>query len=355
MTRTKGRDVMASARHALGRRSFLAGAAALAATGARAQGFPNGPVKIVTSVGPGSSPDVCARVLADYLTRLWGQQVIVLNQPGGAGAVAIKAVAPAAPDGHTLYMSLATNFIALPELQKNFPLDVLRDFVPIGYVGDHPMVIAAGKELGVNTLPEFIALAKKRKGELNIAAGNRGSILHLTGEWLRSATGIDVTLVHYPSATQAITDILGRPRARHDRRGGRHARCDRGRPTQAARGRDAKPTAEFPRHPDCGRDHPELRGGRLAGADGAARARRPRSRTGSVTMCARSSRSRSSRNATRSSAPMSVRPRPNSSLRSSSSSSGSGGRSSPRRPRPCNSGEAAVRRSRARAAAARLA
>ena len=97
----------------------------------------------MTSVGPGSSPDVCARVLADNLTQLWGQQVIVLNQPGGAGAVAIKAVAPAAPDGHTLYMSLATNFIALPQLQKNFPVDVLRDFVPIGYVGDHPMVIAA--------------------------------------------------------------------------------------------------------------------------------------------------------------------------------------------------------------------
>jgi tripartite-type tricarboxylate transporter receptor subunit TctC len=135
--------------------------------------------------------------------------VIVLNQPGGAGAVAIKAVAPAAPDGHTLYMSLATNFIALPQLQENFPVDVLRDFVPIGYVGDHPMVIAAGRDLGVTTLPDLIALAKKRKGELNIASGNRGSILHLTGEWLRSATGIDVTLVHYPSASGAISDILG--------------------------------------------------------------------------------------------------------------------------------------------------
>jgi len=195
----------------IGRRSFLAGGAALAftANGARAQSFPSGPVKIVTSVGPGSSPDVCARVLADKLTQLWGQQVIVLNQPGGAGAVAIKAVAPAAPDGHTLYMSLATNFIALPQLQENFPVDVLRDFVPIGYVGDHPMVFAASRDLGVTTLADLIALAKKRKGELNVAAGNRGSILHLAAEWLRSATGIEVTLVHYPSASQAISDILG--------------------------------------------------------------------------------------------------------------------------------------------------
>src|SRR5215212_6545539 len=164
-------------RRRIGRRSFLAGSAALAftANSARAQSFPSGPVKIVTSVGPGSSPDVCARVLADKLTQLWGQQVIVLNQPGGAGAVAIKAVAPAAPDGHTLYMSLATNFIALPQLQENFPVDVLRD-------------------LGVSTLSDLIALAKKRRGELNFAAGNRGSILHLAAEWLRSATGIEVTL-----------------------------------------------------------------------------------------------------------------------------------------------------------------
>jgi tripartite-type tricarboxylate transporter receptor subunit TctC len=71
------------------------------------------------------------------------------------------------------------------------------------------MVIAASADLGVNTLPELIALAKRRKGELNIASGNRGSILHLTGEWLRVATEIDVTLLHYAAASQSITDLLG--------------------------------------------------------------------------------------------------------------------------------------------------
>src|SRR5262245_31143967 len=136
------------------RRTLLSGAAAgaMALTGrASAQSFPSGPVKIVTSVGPGAAPDVITRLFADHLTRLWGQQVIVLNQPGGAGAVAIKAVAPAPPDGHTLYMSLASNFIALPELQKNFPVDVLRDFVPIGFVGEHPLVISAAPAIGVST------------------------------------------------------------------------------------------------------------------------------------------------------------------------------------------------------------
>lgn len=192
------------------RRGFVAGIGTLACVGnANAQAFPSGPVKIVTSVGPGAAPDVLARILADHLTRLWGQQVIVLNQPGGAGAVAIRGLMSSPADGHTLFMSLASNYIALPELQKNFPVDVVRDFVPIGYVGGHPMVIAASDNLGVATLPELIALAKKRKGELNVACGNRGSIIHLAAEWFRSAAGIDVTLLHYAASSQAITDVLG--------------------------------------------------------------------------------------------------------------------------------------------------
>ena len=93
----------------LTRRSLLASGAALALAAAggsvSAQGFPTGPVKIVTSVGAGAAPDVISRLFADHLTRLWGQQVIVVNQPGGAGAVAIKAVAPGPPDGHTLYIT----------------------------------------------------------------------------------------------------------------------------------------------------------------------------------------------------------------------------------------------------------
>jgi tripartite-type tricarboxylate transporter receptor subunit TctC len=105
-------------------------------------------------------------------------------------------------------MSLSSNYVALPELQKNFPVDVVRDFVPIGFVGGHPMMIAANAKLGVKTLPELIALCKKHKGEFNVAAGNRGSLIHLAAEWFRSATGVEVTLLHYPSAAKAIPDVL---------------------------------------------------------------------------------------------------------------------------------------------------
>jgi tripartite-type tricarboxylate transporter receptor subunit TctC len=199
-----------SVSNGIGRRSFVAGSAALAfAGGARAQGFPSGPVKIVTSVGAGAAPDLITRLLAEHLSRLWGHQVVVLNQPGGAGAVAIKAVASTTPDGSTLYMALATNFIALPELQKNFPVDVLNDFAPVGFVGEQPIMIAAAPSLGVGTLPELIALLKRRPGELNIGGGNRGSILHFTGEWLRSASGTQFTLLHYAGGAQALPDLLG--------------------------------------------------------------------------------------------------------------------------------------------------
>ena len=195
----------------LTRRSLLAGGAGILLTigHARAQNFPNGPVKIVTSVGAGATPDIISRLVAEHLTQLWGQQVIVLNQPGGAGAVAIKAVAPAPADGHTLYMALASNFVALPELQQNFPVDLVRDFVPIGFVGEQPLGIAVTPALGVNTLPELIALIKSKPGVFNVAAGNRGSILHLAGEWLRSATGTKFTLLHYTGGAKALPDVLG--------------------------------------------------------------------------------------------------------------------------------------------------
>ncbi len=176
------------------------------------------------------------RIVAEHLSQLWGQQAIVINQPGGAGAVAIRAVAASPPDGHSLYMALASNFIALPELQASFPVDVVRDTVPIGYIGEHPMVIAASSSLGVNTLPEFIALAKKRKGELNIAAGNRGSILHLAGEWLRMAGGHRCPVAALSGGVPGHHRRAGRPRAWHDRRHDLHEGRGRGRPDQAARG-----------------------------------------------------------------------------------------------------------------------
>lgn len=175
---------------------------------ARAQGYPSGPVKIIVGVGPGSSADTVCRIIAEQFSHIWGQQAVVINQPGGGGGIGIRAAGNSAPDGLTLYMSLASNYVLLPQTQATFPFNVARDFVPIGFVGSQWVVIAAPPSLGVNTLPELIALAKRKPGELNAEAALRGSILHLSAEWLKRAAGIDLTLLFYPSTPQALTDLI---------------------------------------------------------------------------------------------------------------------------------------------------
>jgi tripartite-type tricarboxylate transporter receptor subunit TctC len=176
---------------------------------AQAQDYPSRAVRLIASVGAGTGPDVIGRIVAEHLGRIWGQQVVVENRPGAGGAIGVRAAGTAPPDGYTLYLAVASNFVALPEIQAKLPFDVARDFVPIGFVGAHPMVIGASAALGVGSLGELIALAKKRPGELNVGVASRGSLPHLTAEWLRMAGGADLTIVHYPGAPQALTDLMG--------------------------------------------------------------------------------------------------------------------------------------------------
>jgi tripartite-type tricarboxylate transporter receptor subunit TctC len=106
------------------------------------------------------------------------------SQPGAGGAVAARAAAGAVPDGYTLYMPAASAFVTLAGLQPNLPLEVPRDFIPIGFIGEQPMVFTVTPEIGVSSLQEFIALAKKQPGKLSYAATGRGTMTHLTGELL---------------------------------------------------------------------------------------------------------------------------------------------------------------------------
>jgi tripartite-type tricarboxylate transporter receptor subunit TctC len=158
--------------------------------------------------GAGGGTDATIRILADHLARKWAQQVLVVNQAGAGGVVAVGAAGRSAPDGYTLYSAIASNFVVLPALQPKMPFDVAREFVPIGFIGEQPMAIAATSILGVNSLPELITLGKKRPGEINVAVFGQGGIPHLTGEWLRSASGTDMTIVHYSAFPQALTDLI---------------------------------------------------------------------------------------------------------------------------------------------------
>jgi tripartite-type tricarboxylate transporter receptor subunit TctC len=172
--------------------------------------YPSRYVSIIIQTAAGSGPDVVARIVADRLSQSWGQQVAIINRNGAAGLVAAQAAAAAQPDGYTLYMPTSTALVILPETQPRLPVDFERDFVPIGLVSQSPMIIAVSPALGVETLAQFIAMAKQRPGEIFYAANNRGSFPHLAGEFFRHRAGIELTFVPYPGAAAALKDVMSK-------------------------------------------------------------------------------------------------------------------------------------------------
>jgi tripartite-type tricarboxylate transporter receptor subunit TctC len=188
--------------------SVVAVAAAVGSP-ARAETYPSRYVSVIIQTAAGSGPDVVARVLAERLSQRWGQQVTIINRNGAAGLVAAQAAAAAVPDGYTLYMPTSTALVILPETQPKMPVNFERDFVPIGLISEAPMIIAVSPALGVESLEQLIALAKARPGHLTYAANNRGSFPHLTGEFFRNRTGVELTFVPYPGAAAGLRDVIG--------------------------------------------------------------------------------------------------------------------------------------------------
>jgi tripartite-type tricarboxylate transporter receptor subunit TctC len=186
--------------------------AILLSTGAaRADDFPNRPVKLISDSAPGSAIDVTMRIIADGLSHTLGQQAVLINQPGGGGSIAVHAASTAAPDGYTLAMLALSEFITLPGTADNLPIQLPRDFVTVGSLGGAPMFITAAPWLEVKTLPEFIALAKKRPGEFAYGTNGPGRLTHLTGELLQDRAGIKLLMVPYSGGTpQVLNDMMGK-------------------------------------------------------------------------------------------------------------------------------------------------
>jgi tripartite-type tricarboxylate transporter receptor subunit TctC len=173
--------------------------------------YPNKPVKIIIDSAPGSATDVTARLLADRLGAVWSQQVIIINQPGAGGSIAVRAASQAAPDGYSLYIGAASTFTALkgaPGVAANLPIELPNDFTPIGFITQQPMFMAVAPTLGVKSLPELIDLAKKKPGELSYATTGRGRITHLTMELLQIRTGIKLQMIPYAGGPhQSMADV----------------------------------------------------------------------------------------------------------------------------------------------------
>jgi len=177
---------------------------AAAQTGA----YPTKPVQIIADSPAGSTPDVALRFVADRLTRLWGQQVLVVNHPGAGGSLAARLAADAAPDGYTLYQPVLSTFVALNKAAPNVPLHVPADFLPIGFVAENPMFLAVSPTLGADSLAALIELAKKRPGEISYATTGVGRLTHLAGELLQRQAGIKLLLVPYTGGpAHAVNDV----------------------------------------------------------------------------------------------------------------------------------------------------
>lgn len=174
--------------------------------------YPNRPVRIVSDSPVGSANDVTARILADRLGKIWGRQIIILNQPGAGGGISARVAASAPADGYTLYIAAASVFLALrggPGVAPNLPAEVPRDFVPIGLILQEPLFIAASPKAGINSLVEMLAQAKKRPNELSYASTGRGRLTHLAMEQLQERAGVKLRLVPYAGGpAEAMGDII---------------------------------------------------------------------------------------------------------------------------------------------------
>jgi tripartite-type tricarboxylate transporter receptor subunit TctC len=184
---------------------------ALCASAQAQSDYPNRPIKIIIDSAPGSATDVASRLMAERLSAVLGQQAVVENRPGAGGSIAVRAAQMAQPDGYTLYVGAASTFTALkgaPGVAPNLPIELPKDFTPIGFITLQPMFIAVSPKIGVKSLPELIALAKKKPGELSYATTGRGRITHLTMELLQERTGTKLQMIPYSGGpTAAMSDV----------------------------------------------------------------------------------------------------------------------------------------------------
>jgi tripartite-type tricarboxylate transporter receptor subunit TctC len=178
------------------------------AKGRIAQTYPTRPVRIVVPYSPGANADLIARLVAQRLSPVWGQQVFLDNRPGGATNIGSALAAKAPPDGHTLLLAGPPNAINI-SLMSKLPYDLLADFAPIILATRVPNVLSVHPSVPVHNLTELIALAKARPGQLSFASGGLGSANQMAGELLKITAKINIIHVPYKGSAPAITDTIG--------------------------------------------------------------------------------------------------------------------------------------------------
>ncbi len=176
----------------------------LMAAGAQAQTYPSRSVRIVVPFGAGSITDSLARILAERLTGMWAQSVVVENRPGPPGA---NSVANSTPDGYTLMLT-STGHVIAKAISKTISFDPVTDFTGVIQVANVPQVLAVAQDLPVKSLKEFIDAARAKPGAFNYSSAGVASSSFLLGEVLRQAADIKMVHVPFKSASEAVTALL---------------------------------------------------------------------------------------------------------------------------------------------------
>ncbi|MFJ4291669.1 tripartite tricarboxylate transporter substrate binding protein [Cupriavidus sp. NPDC089707] len=175
---------------------------------AQGQGIAGGkPIRILVGAPAGGTTDTLARTIAQEMSQLLEQSVVVENRPGAGGNIAADLVAKSAPDGSTLLMSFTSHTINAT-LYKKLPFDPVQDFTPVTLVATVPSVLVATPKLPANNVPELIRLARSEPGKLNFAIGSVGSSLHMAGDMFKMMTGTYIVNIPYKGTAPALTDVL---------------------------------------------------------------------------------------------------------------------------------------------------
>lgn len=192
-------------RPAWNRRAILAAAALLPAAPVLAA-WPDRPARLIVAYPAGGGTDLMARAVAQKLTELLGQSVIVDNRSGGGGTVGTMAVAQARPDGHTLLFANGGEFALKPLMERNLPYDANRDFDFVAMCGSTPVVLAVNAQLPARNLREFLDLARARPGRINVSNSGTRSVMHLGAAYLAQRAGVELAHVPYRGAAPAVGD-----------------------------------------------------------------------------------------------------------------------------------------------------
>ena len=187
---------------------LAAGLACLAPSVACAQGYPNKPVKVIVTFPPGGTPDIYGRILAQELSTLWKQPVLVENKTGASGTIGTDFVAKAAPDGYTLLFAADASITIAPNLLPNTPYNVTKDLTPIINTTSGPFVMLANPSFPANDIKGLIALAKQQPGKITYASSGAGGQQHLAMETVKYMADVNIVHVPYKGFGQGINDVM---------------------------------------------------------------------------------------------------------------------------------------------------